>query len=362
MRAEEVLKKFGYSYTLQKVPLKIIRKDEEIYPRVATDFEAITMYLSALKSGEELPPIVLTKDYEIVDGYHRYSAMYLYGAEEIDALVLNERLSMEQIFSLAVELNIRHGKRLLKKDFERIKKKYLSSKFRVFMSQFVKEMVNINESGDIGDLDKDARWVDEIWADQSVKEDSYEEKGSYEKVCEEGAEAGVKGEEKELEVYEEGGERVGGKKELQVLRESNEVRKEGKSKTKESKKEDFGFDTYENILRSFERKVYSFYTSFLKHLKKDIKDREIGELEGKVLRGAELLFALSISLLREFYVLSFLEEARRGNDIKDRVLEKLNALFCLGERFYEEFRGVYGEEFLNKFRSIIDRIEKGVEK
>ena len=323
MKAEELLKKLGYSYVLQRVPLKIIRKDEEIYPRVATDFETINMYLSALKSGEELPPIVLTRDYEIVDGYHRYSAMCLLNVEEVDALVLEDRLSKEQVFSLSVELNVRHGKKLTKKDFERVKKKYISSRIRIFMSDFVKEMVDMGKEEGIEELEESARWVDKVWDEKEEKREEVE---------------GLSEKKRQERKIKEGREEAG--------RESGE-------------------ESFDELLRGFGKKAYRFYTVFLSYLKKEMRDCEVKKLEEKVFKGAEFLFALGISLLREFYVLGLSEELKRNKDIREDVLGKLKVLLLIGEKLHEKFSGSYSEGIVDKLRLVIEKIEKeekGVEK
>lgn len=96
------------------VKLESILIDESLYPRNQVDWHDVVRYLSALRTGAELPPITVgkRKDGQIVliDGRHRYDASRAAKRKTIAAVL--SKLPERHWFAEAVRLNSRHGRPL----------------------------------------------------------------------------------------------------------------------------------------------------------------------------------------------------------------------------------------------------------
>lgn len=96
-----------------KVPIDSIKFDKEFYPREHYDNATVNQYLAA--NLDAFPPIVVTKDMTLIDGYHRLTVFKsLVGREpkygEIDVEVLD--IPKDKILFAAIRLNAKHGKPL----------------------------------------------------------------------------------------------------------------------------------------------------------------------------------------------------------------------------------------------------------
>jgi hypothetical protein len=86
-----------------------VRLRSEDYPRKRQDDDAVALYRLALGN---LPPIVVTQDGFLVDGYHRYLAHVAEGKQEIAAEVVN--IPETGVYLEAVRRNATHGRQLTK--------------------------------------------------------------------------------------------------------------------------------------------------------------------------------------------------------------------------------------------------------
>jgi len=85
---------------------------KELYPRDELDNENVNAYRDAI---EKLPPITLSKDNILIDGYHRLTAHRLEGYTEIEAEIL-DITDKKEILIEAIRRNTTHGKQLTKKE------------------------------------------------------------------------------------------------------------------------------------------------------------------------------------------------------------------------------------------------------
>lgn len=96
----------------QKVELKEITFDEELYPRSGYNWQTTYDYSESMKSGAKFPPILLAlfkgKKF-LVDGKHRFEAYKVLKKKKIDAIIITG-LNRQQIFVEAVKSNIAHGR------------------------------------------------------------------------------------------------------------------------------------------------------------------------------------------------------------------------------------------------------------
>ena len=92
---------------MSAIKISDIKLDTTIYPRVKHDDETVTLYRTAI---DNLPPITITNENWLVDGYHRYLAHIAEGRQEIATEVLN--IPKEQILVEAIRRNAIHGKQL----------------------------------------------------------------------------------------------------------------------------------------------------------------------------------------------------------------------------------------------------------
>lgn len=96
---------------VHKVKIKNVKIVKELYPRFGLDTASLNNYRQNI---ENLPPIVLTKDLKLVDGYHRLNAYLIEGYDEIDAKIVDIDPGEGNINILleAIKLNNTHGKQL----------------------------------------------------------------------------------------------------------------------------------------------------------------------------------------------------------------------------------------------------------
>jgi hypothetical protein len=92
---------------MEKVPLSDLRPDVGWYPRAGVDWEHVASLREAVRRGDDLPPILVTKDGRIVDGVHRYYAFQAEGKSSIPV----ERVSGEEpdLWLRALGANLTHG-------------------------------------------------------------------------------------------------------------------------------------------------------------------------------------------------------------------------------------------------------------
>src|SRR4030042_310849 len=91
-----------------KVKIDQIKFVKELYPRFELDNYVVNQYRQSI---ETLPPIVVSKNYVLIDGYHRIIAYKLEQIEEIEAEVLDIE-DEKDIFLEAISRNSSHGKQL----------------------------------------------------------------------------------------------------------------------------------------------------------------------------------------------------------------------------------------------------------
>jgi DNA-directed RNA polymerase specialized sigma24 family protein len=94
-----------------KVKIEDIKFSKELYPRFGLDNETVNLYLLNL---DALPPIVLTKNFTLIDGYHRLTAYKLAGRSEIEAEILD--IPEDQVLVEAARRNALHGKQLTREE------------------------------------------------------------------------------------------------------------------------------------------------------------------------------------------------------------------------------------------------------
>lgn len=92
----------------EQIQINEIEYVEELYPRIEVDDTTVKRYQNAI---DELPPIEVSQDHKLIDGYHRLRAHRQEGRNEIEAIV-TEVDGDDELFRLAVEANADHGLQL----------------------------------------------------------------------------------------------------------------------------------------------------------------------------------------------------------------------------------------------------------
>lgn len=119
---------------INKIKISDVIIEKELYPRTELDQENVNQYRDAI---DKLPPIVVSKDMILIDGYHRLTAHRLEKIEEINAEIL-DITDKKEILLEAIRRNTTHGKQLSK-----IEKKYWAEqlyKRNVGKPQIAKEL------------------------------------------------------------------------------------------------------------------------------------------------------------------------------------------------------------------------------
>jgi ParB-like chromosome segregation protein Spo0J len=129
----------------QKIKIELVKIEKDLYPRTELDQESVNQYREAI---EKLPPIVVTKDYILIDGYHRLTAHKLEKLDEIDAEILDIS-DKKEILLEAIRRNTTHGKQL-----SRDEKKHWAQ--QLFIQEYPKELI----AKELSVSDKSvSRWV-----------------------------------------------------------------------------------------------------------------------------------------------------------------------------------------------------------
>ncbi len=89
---------------------------EDLYPRIEHDPRLVQKYSEDL---EVLPPIEVNQHYELIDGWHRWTAYRKIGAETIPVIITQTKSDVE-FLSLAIERNAKHGQQLTNTDKRRM--------------------------------------------------------------------------------------------------------------------------------------------------------------------------------------------------------------------------------------------------
>jgi len=95
-----------------KIEIEKVKFNKEWYPRFEADNTTVNQYRECL---EHLPPILITKDFVLIDGYHRLLAHKLEGKTEIDVTFSDSDKPIDVILE-AIRLNSLHGKQLSQKE------------------------------------------------------------------------------------------------------------------------------------------------------------------------------------------------------------------------------------------------------
>ena len=97
---------------IQKIKIELVKVEKDLYPRTELDQESVNQYREAI---EKLPPIVVSKDFILIDGYHRLTAHRLEKIDEIEAEVL-DITDKKEILLEAIRRNTTHGKQLSREE------------------------------------------------------------------------------------------------------------------------------------------------------------------------------------------------------------------------------------------------------
>ncbi len=96
-----------------KVKIDEVKVIQDLYPRESLDNELVNTYRHSIG---QLPPIVLSKDLVLIDGYHRLVAHRIEGLTEIEAEEPLLDLSGEALLREGIRRNAFHGKQLSMKE------------------------------------------------------------------------------------------------------------------------------------------------------------------------------------------------------------------------------------------------------
>jgi len=111
----------------------------DVYPRDGFDNETVNSYASNV---DALPPIIVTKENILVDGYHRLLAHKLCGKKQIKAEIRD--IPKERILWEATKLNAKHGKQLRMDEKRRLARTFYSNNHCTYAE--ISEVLAVKES------------------------------------------------------------------------------------------------------------------------------------------------------------------------------------------------------------------------
>lgn len=98
-----------------KVRIDDVQYIKELYPRLEVDDETVKRYRTAI---DNLPPILISNDYILIDGYHRLVAHQVEGRDYIEAEFLN--VGKDKVLIESAKRNATHGKQLTYEEKKRL--------------------------------------------------------------------------------------------------------------------------------------------------------------------------------------------------------------------------------------------------
>lgn len=95
-----------------RVSVDEIKFDSDLYPRFEANNSVVNQYRQSI---DQLPPILVTKDIVIIDGYHRLLAHKLEGLKDIEVEIFDSE-DEQEILIEAIKRNNSHGRQLSTKE------------------------------------------------------------------------------------------------------------------------------------------------------------------------------------------------------------------------------------------------------
>lgn len=124
-------------FKLVEIPTDEVIFREDLYPRFETDQALIEKYANSI---EYLPPIFISPNNILIDGYHRWKAHQLAKKEKIKAYVIPTK-SEAEIEVLAYKYNSTHGKQLSNAE----KKAFAQKKIGLLSVKEIAEILSVDE-------------------------------------------------------------------------------------------------------------------------------------------------------------------------------------------------------------------------
>ena len=94
------------------IPVSSVVYRTDLYPRIETSPATVQAYAEQL---ENLPPIEVNERYELIDGWHRWTAHKKAGKDTINCII-TPTASDNELLQLAIERNASHGLQLSQSD------------------------------------------------------------------------------------------------------------------------------------------------------------------------------------------------------------------------------------------------------
>lgn len=101
---------------MQEIPVDSVVYRTDLYPRIETSAVTVQKYAEDL---DVLPPIEVNQHFELIDGWHRWTAHRKNEAAKI-RVVVTETKSDAELLELAIERNASHGLQLSQEDKEKM--------------------------------------------------------------------------------------------------------------------------------------------------------------------------------------------------------------------------------------------------
>lgn len=144
---------------VERIAIDEIKIDREVYPRFRHDSELVNQYRTAL---ELLPPIVISRDKVLIDGYHRLLAYQIEGHKEIPCEISD--VSGLDLRIEAIRRNSTGGKQLSNKEKkENARKLYIKYRNELTQEQIAKALSVSQQVV--------SNWIEDLVEKETEKED-----------------------------------------------------------------------------------------------------------------------------------------------------------------------------------------------
>jgi transposase len=125
----------------ETVAIDDVQYIEDLYPRIEVDDQTVRRYQNAI---DQLPPIEVSEDLKLIDGYHRLRAHRQEGRSKIEAEITQVE-DDDELFRLAVEANADHGLQLSKQEKKQIAREWKRSNGGITNKQ-ISDVLSVSDS------------------------------------------------------------------------------------------------------------------------------------------------------------------------------------------------------------------------
>lgn len=102
---------------MARIKISNLKLDMGFYPREKVDEYHVRELVEVIEAGVKVPPIVISNDKKVVDGFHRVKAYeHIYGSDYVVEAIAKGYANDAELFADGIRLNASHGRNFTPSD------------------------------------------------------------------------------------------------------------------------------------------------------------------------------------------------------------------------------------------------------